>query len=78
MTLRILLWWKVDPVELAPPSNNCMRRSNLPSKAATDRDKQLSWSQYLTQKDLDEEQQRLKENETRRSRGLDALLTRCC
>ena len=78
MTLRILLWWKVDLVEVAPPSSNCMRRLNLPSEAATDRDMQPSWSQYPTRKDPDEEQQRLKENETRRSRGLDALLTRCC
>ena len=78
MTLRILLLWMVDPVELAPPSSNCMRRLNLPSKAASDRDKRPSWSQYPTQKDLDEALQRLKENETRKSRGLVALLTRCC
>ena len=78
MTLRILLWWKVGLVEVAPPSSNCMRRLNLLSKAATDRDKQPSWSQYPTQKDLDEERQRLKVNETRKSRGLDALLIRCC
>ena len=73
MTLRIQLWWKVDLAEVAQPSSNCMRRLNLLLKVATDRDRQPSWSQYLTQRDPDGELGRLKVNETRKSRGFDAL-----
>ena len=71
-TQRMLLWWKVDLAEAAPPSSNCRRRASQLSEAAIDLDKQPGWSQYPTQKGPDEERQRLEVNETRKSRGLDA------